>query len=205
MDTPTLVILSGLPGTGKSTVAEGLEAELGWRRIAIDELADGPPAGAARDDPRYWDEAVGRLLGLVASLLADGVSVIVDSVFMGSDRLHARAIARVVGARFRPIHTFLSDGAVWERRVRARWEGSDPADGVATWDEILVQRGRFAPWEPGTALFLDACRPVDELRGAAAAFARDPDPDLVSLPEGPFEPGRYHARPPPSDVHSPVS
>ncbi len=193
MDTQTLVIVSGLPGTGKSTLAGGLEAELGWRRIAIDEIADGPPAEARRDDPGYWDDAVARLLGLVASLLAAGASVIVDSVFMGSDRLHARAIARGAGARFRPIHTFLSDEAVWERRVRTRREDSDPAEGVATWDEILVQRRRFAPWAPGTALFLDGCRSVDELRATAAAFARDPHPDLVPLPEDPFEPGRYHS------------
>jgi predicted kinase len=74
-------IFSGLPGTGKSTLANRLARELRWPLLR---------------------------------------SVIADSDFMGSDRIHAQEIASARNANFRPVHCFVSNEKLWEKRVVKR-------------------------------------------------------------------------------------
>jgi hypothetical protein len=95
---------------------------------------------------------------LVEAQLKLGISVIVDSVFMGSDRSQALEIAKKHNAAFRPIHTFVSDEKIWEQRVRQRVLDF-PEDEPATWERIQIQRRDFLPWKPNSALFVDAIRP----------------------------------------------
>ena len=96
---PTLVIFSGLPGTGKSALADRLARELRWPLLRIDDVAGDVPPGA---DYRFWDEKILVLLTLVEAQLELGISVIADSVFMGTDRVHAQEIAFKHKALFPP-------------------------------------------------------------------------------------------------------
>jgi predicted kinase len=186
------VLFSGLPGTGKSSLADRLARELRWPLLRIDDVSAGLMPAPDPGSLSFWDRAIAALLRLTEAQLQFGVSVIVDSVFMDRDRLHARAIARENGARFLPVHTFVSDERVWERRVSERFAASDPADGVATWERIQVQRRGFRPWEPGTALQVDAVQPLEENFAAVLAFVNGRGPELTPLPEETFTPGRYH-------------
>src|SRR5688500_16335592 len=135
----TLVIFSGLPGVGKSTLANRLARELRWPLLCIDDVVGEIPANA---DVAFWDSKVAVLLDITASQLRLGLSVIVDSVFMNTDRLHAQHLAHEYNARFRPVHVFVSDDNVWEQRVTARyteWQQNE----VATRERIQYQRGHF--------------------------------------------------------------
>ena len=184
----TLVIFSGLPGTGKSTLAERLARQLGWPLLCIDDVTgDVPPnAGIA-----FWDSRVAILLRLTEVQLQLGLSVVVDSVFMNMDRNHAQELARRYGARFCPIYVFISDENVWERRVTSRHdEMKDSA--VATWGRIQHQRERFRTWEPDTALFVDSLNPVEQNYERALAFVRQEEVALKPLPKIPLAEGRYH-------------
>ena len=155
---PTLVIFSGLPGTGKSSLATQLARTLQIPIIRLDDVTGDVPRGAGMN---YWDAVVSVTLDLAEAQLELGLSVIIDAVFMVYDRFHAQELARKHQAAFRPIHTFVSDEALWEKRVTERYTALNN-EAVSTWEGIVEQRKRFLPWQPGTALFVDAVNLLEE-------------------------------------------
>lgn len=179
----TLIILSGLPGCGKTTLARLLVEELQQPILTIDDVVDAIPAHLTRHAERFWEDMVHILLHLADCQLAWGHSVIVDSVFMGidetqtqhrwSDRLRAYEIAQRRGVNFRPIYLYISDETVWHERLaqRARLFPNAP---VATWTQVDVQRRYFQPWQPGQALFLDGLSGVEDNFAAAMMFIGNP-------------------------------
>lgn len=68
----TLIILSGLPGCGKTTLARLLVKELQFPILTIDDVVDAMPAHLARHSERFWEDMVHILLHLVDSQLAWG-------------------------------------------------------------------------------------------------------------------------------------
>jgi predicted kinase len=173
----TLVIFSGLPGTGKSSLAGRLARELHWPLLCIDDLAVQVPANAG---PRFWDEKILSLLSLAEAQLELGLSVIVDSIFMGTDRLHAQELARHYQAAFRPVYCFLSDELLWQQRVTQR-AGVPGSNAVASWETTRRQREFFRPWEQGTALFVDAVSPLEQNYATLLEFVTSADTHLNPL------------------------
>jgi len=184
----TLVIFSGLPGTGKSTLATRLARELQWPLLRIDDVVGDVPENAGIE---FWDSRVLILLDLTEVQIELGLSVIVDSVFMNFDRHHAQAIAHERHARFRPIHTHISNDKVWEQRVTARYEKLSHSD-VSTWEQVQRQRNHFRPWESDTALFVDAVNSVEKNYEAVRRFVTSEDVSLKPLDDVPWEAGKYH-------------
>ena len=185
----TLVIFSGLPGTGKSTLANRLARELRWPLLCIDDVVGEIPANPSVE---FWDSKVATLLDITESQLRLGLSVIVDSVFMNTDRLHAQHLAHEHDTCFRPIYMFVSDDKVWEQRVTTRYNEMNDKD-VATWERIQHQRGHFRDWEPGTALFVDALHSVEQNYADVLRFVTDEDAALRPLVAAPWAVGKYHA------------
>ena len=185
----TLVIFSGLPGSGKSTLAERLARELRWPLLRIDDVAGNVPPAT---DFHFWDEKILVLLNIAEAQLELGVSVIVDSVFMGADRVHAQEIAQKHAAVFRPLYCYVSDELLWEKRVTARFEELQNPQ-VATWQRIQHQRQWFAPWQAGTALFVDAANPIEHNYAKALGFVTSGDVALERLiVKTPLVKGQYH-------------
>ena len=185
----TLVIFSGLPGTGKSTLANRLARELRWPLLCIDDVVGDVPENAGIS---FWDSKVKILLRLTEVQLELGLSVIVDSVFMNLDRNHAQELARRYDAHFRPICVFISDDTVWKQRVTARYDEMNNRD-VATWEWIQHQREHFREWEPDTALFIDSLDPVDPNYETILNFVTKENVTLKPLSKLPLVEGRYHA------------
>src|SRR5262245_7047555 len=185
----TLVIFSGLPGTGKSTLANRLARELHWPLLCIHAVF-----GEVHEHPGipFWDSKVEILLRLTEVQLEVGLSVIVDSVFMNMDRNHAQELARKYYARFLPVYVFISDDKVWEQRVTTRHDEMNNKD-VATWERIQHQRERFRDWKPGTALFIDSLDPVDQNYEMILNFVMKKEVTLKPLSDIPLVEGRYHA------------
>ena len=184
----TLAIFSGLPGTGKSTLANKLARELRWPLLCIDDVIGEVPENAGIP---FWDSKVAILLSLTEVQLELGLSVIVDSVFMNMDRNHAQELARKYDARFCPIYVFMSDDKVWEQRVTARYDELNNK-AVATWERIQHQRERFREWEPDTALFIDSLDPVDQNYETVLNFVMEEDVILKPLSDIPLVEGKYH-------------
>lgn len=101
---PVLVIVSGVAGTGKSTVAEHLSQELALTHLQTDAIRRelfGPPSA---NDDRYsaaGREAVYReVLSRAESLLSDRQSVVLDGTFLRAAQVEdARRLAVREGAR----------------------------------------------------------------------------------------------------------
>lgn len=75
-----LVVVAGLPGTGKTTVARALAADLGAILLGTDELRKGvlrEPGYSERKKRRVYDE----LLRIAADLLGKGRRVVLDGTF----------------------------------------------------------------------------------------------------------------------------
>ena len=95
------VLVGGVPGTGKSTVARHLSHEHGWALLHSDAVrrelfgtttADGPDTGSYAPElvARVYDE----LLRRAGALLAMGETVVLDASWTnGAQREHARAMA----------------------------------------------------------------------------------------------------------------
>ena len=184
----TLVIFSGLPGTGKSTLANRLARELQWTLLRIDDVVNNIPENPGTE---FWDSQVEVLLALTEAQLEIGLSVVVDSVFMNTDRQHAQALAQKYQAHFRPIYTYLSDEKIWEQRVTARFDQLNNS-AVATWQQVQHQSGHFRNWEPGTALFVDALEPVEKNYAAVLDFVSRAEVSLQPLEDVAWSAGKYH-------------
>ena len=183
-----LVIFSGLPGTGKSTLANRLARELRYPLLCIDDVIGEVPENAGVP---FWDARVAILLDVVETQLKLGLDVIADSVFMNMDRHHAQELARKYKVRFLPIYVFLSDENIWKERVANRFNELKHPD-VATWERIQHQRQRFRAWEPGTALFIDSLHSVNQNYQKVLDFVTNEDVQIKPLGDLPLETGKFH-------------
>ena len=164
-----LVVIAGLPGTGKSTVAEQAARLIGGALLAKDVVeATLWRSGIGREQRSGW--AGYELLGSLAEAqLAVGTSVVLDSV-AAYERLRDgwRDLAARHGAWFRGIECVCSDERVHRGRIDGRQRGI-PGWYELTWQEVEDARSRYEPWV-GEHLVLDAVVPFERNRATLAAY-----------------------------------
>ena len=144
---PAVIVVMGLAGTGKTSMARAIAGELGLRLVSTDAVRHelfGPEKGAA-DYGRgaYRPEATRQtyqtLLEKGRIRLAEDGGVVLDGTFLrDDDRTQLRHMASSAGAAVRWIECELPADLVRERieRRRDRHEGLSDA----TWDTYLHQR-----------------------------------------------------------------
>ncbi len=130
---PTLLMVGGVMGTGKSTLAHALQHELGWALFSSDtirkQLAGFDPAQPQADtfgQGMYSPERTARtyqtLLVEASAALASGRSVLLDASFIR--RAHRQAAARAATAR--GAHTIFVECVcpreVALQRLARRWK-----------------------------------------------------------------------------------
>jgi predicted kinase len=115
---PTLHLICGLPGAGKSTLARQLERDLPALRLTADEWMARILGTGHSDEDRSIVEAIQSDIALCALRL--GVDVILENGFWGrAERDQYRARAEAVGAATRLHFLDVPRNELW-RRLMAR-------------------------------------------------------------------------------------
>ncbi len=166
---PLLILVGGLMGTGKSTIALALQRELGWAYISSDierkRLAHIDPTqsqtsafGQGLYSTEWTTRTYDALRQRAASILAEGRSVLVDATFMRrADRLAmAREAARHDATMFFVECRCPRERALERLAQRQRWQTVPPyatreqasRASDARPDLFDDQRNRWEPFMP---------------------------------------------------------
>jgi predicted kinase len=158
------IIFSGLPGTGKSRLAEAVARELGIPVFAKDWL----DATLVRSElkPANEEKSLGFASYELLTILAErqlmlGQSVILDSVAASlSIRSTWRQLSDLYEAQYRVIECICSDEAIHRSRLNERKRGI-PGWHELEWSEVERVKRYYFPWE-GERLVLDMIKPFSE-------------------------------------------
>ncbi len=170
--TVRLVLVGGLPGTGKSTVARALAAELGAVVLSSDEVraelraagaitGDAGTVGAGAYSPAAKSRVLDELLSRAQGELGLGRSVVLDASWTSSaDRVRAAALGPATASTVVELRCS-APADVAGRRITARTGGFSEATPA-----IAAALARTAdPWP--TAAVLDTTAPFAETAQAA--------------------------------------
>lgn len=173
---PLLVVVTGPPGSGKTTVAEALKERIGLPLLAKDafkEVLAGPLGVTGYEASHRLGAGVYELQGhLVRELLTSGVSLIVEGNFSAETRfLHELPPARIV-----QLHVTAEPDTLEERYLSRT--GRHPVHHDAEAAPEMRARAEAGDWDPlpldGPLLQLDTTgdpplEPFVEQAAAAAA------------------------------------
>ncbi len=194
---PSLVVMTGLSGTGKSTVAQGIASARDMTVVSSDAVRKqlaGLSEGTHRRDEYgggiysadFSRRTYSTMFERASALLTEGQSVVLDATFQQrKQRQDAFDLARRVGALAFVVET-VADRSVVKQRLAAR-EQDETAISDATWETYLIQAERFEPvtdvddWQH---VRVDAGRPGFEVVASAVDdLARRLLPDALSSNE----------------------
>ncbi|MGI5175581.1 AAA family ATPase [Dactylosporangium sp. CA-152071] len=167
-----LIVMCGLQGTGKSTIAGQLARELPAPVLPVDPVEVALwAAGVDRDQPTGLAAFV--VVGALASVMLKlGQTVIVDAV---NDAEVARRQWRDLSARhevpLRFVEVICSDEALHRRRLAERADNAIAGDAEPTWESVLARRDGFAGWTDDR-LVLDSVDDVPANVARALAYVR---------------------------------
>lgn len=148
-----LIVFAGLPGAGKSTIAEIVGARLGATVVSVDPL-ESAILRAGIDSSQPTGLAAYLVAEQIASKeLASGRTLIVDAVNAAeAARLQWRDLAERSEADLRVIEVVCSDEALHRARLEKR-ERSYPMLAETTWNAVEQSLDGYATWSgPSAAL-----------------------------------------------------
>jgi predicted kinase len=162
--TPQVVVMAGLPGTGKSTIAEVVGNRLGVPIVSVDPIESAIlGAGIDRDQP------TGLAAYLVAetiaeAVLAGGAGVIIDAVnAVGPAREQWVKLASRQEVPVRFIEVVCSDPELHRRRLEARNRELEHLD-EPSWHAVEQSIDEWETWSGPSAtvprITLDSVEPL---------------------------------------------
>ncbi|MEE1652012.1 AAA family ATPase [Brachybacterium sp. J144] len=164
-----LVVLAGLPGVGKTSVAGILAARTASVHLSLDAVEDSILACGL---PRGWEVGVAayEAVRAMAELnLRLGHHIVVDAVNDSDEaRQTWRAAAARTGAEISFVHLVLSDATEHRRRLRGRDRGLEHV-GEPTWEDVQRRRSDYAAWTDAVVEVDTGDRTADEVASLLVA------------------------------------
>jgi predicted kinase len=162
VDGPLVVIVTGPPAAGKTTVARGIAVRLRLPLVAKDTikeaLFDALGVGDVAWSQRLGEATYLAMLGLAEESVAAGASVVLEANFVRGGEARLAALP----ARFVQVHCDAPLDVLLERYGnRERHPGHVDSERIDALRDA-VDSGRHEPLDlPGATIRIDTTRPVD--------------------------------------------
>jgi predicted kinase len=171
MTSQTLIVLSGLPSTGKSTLADGLSRSLSVPVFSVDPIEAAMWRGGlakAQTGIAAYDVAI----ALADEHLRLGHSVIVDAVNpIEAPRAAWRDLAAKYRAEMKIIECVCGDEAVHRQRVEARVRNIAGMPEI-TWARVQRRRAEYEAWTDARLTLDTSAKSADQLLAEAMKYVR---------------------------------
>jgi predicted kinase len=152
---PTLIVLSGLPGSGKTVLAEGLARALSIPIFTVD-LIEGAMWRAGFDKAYTGLAAYEAAQALADENLRFRLSVVVDAVNpIEAPRAAWRNLAAKHRVSIKIIECVCADDAILRQRIESRVHSAGAHE--FTWKGLLQRRAEYEAWTD-PRLVLDTSR-----------------------------------------------
>lgn len=165
-----VVVVCGLPGAGKSSIADALAREFSWPVFSVDPLdASMRRGGVDRETSGFV--AYDLALTMAREHLRLGLSAIIDATSpVAPSRDAWTRLASDYGAKKVVVEIVCSDEALHRQRVEGRTRNI-PGFPELTWDGVRYIADMYEPLDEDR-LVLDSVNPLDGNIERAVAYVR---------------------------------
>ncbi len=164
-----LIVVAGLPGSGKSTVASGIGGALRSPVLPLDPIEAAMAEGGIPRTAAMVAAAYLCAERLAETQLTLGLDVVIDAVnHVEESRTLWRALAARQQTPQAVIEVVCSDPAEHQRRITARQQRY-PGLAEPTWADVQARAAEYQPWTD-PHLVVDSLRPAHETLAAVLRY-----------------------------------